>query len=109
MKILRWLLVLTPFLPLVVLNIPDGMTFMREPSDPWYTQYTSPVWMACAIFVYPVTAFLQVFGIQLYSATHFFGMALYVGAIAALFYRLLFRKPPNNALRPTGPHNGPAT
>jgi hypothetical protein len=109
MKALRWLLVFAPFLPLVVLPIPQGMTFMPEPSDPWYTQYTTPVWMACAIYVYPVTAFLQVFGIQSLSAIHFLGMFLYAGATAALFYRLLFRKPPNNALRPTGPHGGPAT
>ena len=109
MKALRWLLVFMPFLPLVVLPIPDAMTFMAEPGDPWYTPYTTPVWMACAIYVYPVTAFLGVFGIQPGSAIHFLGMALYAGATAALLYRLLFRKPPDNALRPTGPHGGPAT
>ena len=94
MKVLRLLLVFTPFLPLVVFTIPHGMTFMPEPWHPWYTDYTTPVWMACAIYVYPVTAFLQVFGIQRSSGLHFFGMVLYASAIAALFYRLLFRKPP---------------
>jgi hypothetical protein len=108
MKVLRWLVIVTPFLPLVVFTIPHGMTFMPEPWDPWYTQYTTPVWLACALYVYPVTAFLQIFGIQPLSALHIFAMVQYASAIAALFYLLLFRKSPNNALKPTASHGGPA-
>jgi hypothetical protein len=92
MKVLRWLLVFTPFLPMVVFTIPHAMTFMPEPWDPWYTKYTTPVWLACAIYFYPVTGFLQIFGIQPLSAIHIFGMVLYASAIAALAYRLLFGK-----------------
>lgn len=107
MKVLRWLLVFTPFLPLVVFTIPHGMTLLPEPWDPWYTKYTTPVWFACAVYVYPVTGFLQIFGIQPFSVIHIFGMIQYAGAIAALTYRWLFGKSSNNA--PTGPRRGPAT
>lgn len=108
MRVRRWLLVLTPFLPLVVFSIPHGVTLLPEPRDPWYTQYTTPVWIACAIYVYPVTGFLQILGVQPPSAIHSFGMVLYAGAIAGLLYLLLFRRPPSTALKPTGPHGGPA-
>jgi uncharacterized membrane protein len=87
--------VLLPFLPLVVFAIPDAMTFMPEPRDPWYTQYTTPVWFVCFMYVYPVTGFLRIFGIKPFSVIHILGMILYAGAIAALLYRLLFGKPPS--------------
>jgi len=85
MKFFRWLLVLTPFLPLVVFTIPHGMTFMPEPSDPWYTPYTTPVSIACAIYVYPVTFLCQLFDSQPTSVIHSFGIVLYASAIAASF------------------------
>ena len=109
MKVLRWLLVFTPFLALVVITIPHGMTFMPEPWHPWYTKYTTPVWFACALYFYPVTGFLLIFGIQPRSAFHIFCMIQYAGATAALAYRLLFGKSSNNALEPTEPRRGPAT
>ena len=93
MRALRWLLVLAPFLPLVIFGIPQGATLMPEPWDPWYTRYTTPLWVVCAIFVYPVTGLLQMFGIQPRSPIHIAGIALYAGAIAALLYRLLLGKP----------------
>ena len=109
MKVLRWLLVFTPFLLLVVFTIPHGMTLMPEPWDPWYTKYTSPVWFVCAIYFYPVIGFLQIFGIQPRSVIHIVGMVLYAGAIAALTYRWLFGKSSYDALKPAGPRRGPAT
>ncbi|HEY3567930.1 MAG TPA: hypothetical protein VGP73_08345 [Thermoanaerobaculia bacterium] len=109
MKALRWLLVFAPFLPLVVFSIPHGATLMPEPWDPWYTRYTTPVWLACAIFIYPVTGILQVFGIQPRSVIHILGMVLYATGIAAISYRLLSRQSRTNAPQPTGPRSGAAT
>jgi hypothetical protein len=109
MKFLRWLLVLAPFLPLVVFNIPMGATLMPEPSDPWYTPYTTPLVLACAIFVYPVTGLLLIFGIPPGSQLHSLGIALYASAIAALTYRLLIGKPQSKASKPSGPRDSTAT
>lgn len=109
MKVLRWLLVFTPFLPLVIFTIPHAMTFMPEPWDPWYTKYTTPVWFVCALYVYPVTGFLHLFGIQALSDIHIFGMIVYASALAAAAYWFLFGKSSNNAPKPTGPRRGPAT
>jgi len=106
MKLLRWLLVLAPFLPLVVFNIPQGATLMPEPSDPWYTPYTTPLVVACAMFVYPVTRFLLIFGIHPASPLHSLGIALYAGAVAALTYRLLIRGPQSKAIEPSAPRDG---
>jgi hypothetical protein len=82
---------------------------MPEPSDPWYTPYTTPLFLACAIFVYPVTGLLQVLGIQLGSPLHSLGIALYASAIAALTYRLLIRRPQSKAIKPSGPRDSTAT
>ena len=112
MRFLRWLLVLAPFLPLVVFSIPQEatlLTLMPEPSDPWYTPYTSPLVIACAIFVYPVTGLLLIFGIQPGSPLHSLGIALYASAIAALTYRLLIRRHQSKAIKPSGPRDSTAT
>jgi hypothetical protein len=109
MRLLRWLLVLAPFLPLVVFSIPQGVTFLSEPSDPWYTPYTSLLFIPCAMFVYPVTALLLIFGIQPVSPPWFLGIALYASAIAALTYRLLVRRPQTKAIKPSGPRDSTAT
>ena len=108
MKLLRWLLVLAPFLPLVVFNIPGAATLMPEPSDPWYTPYTTPLVVACAMFVYPVTGLLLIFGIHPPSPLHSLGIALYASVIAALTYRLLIRRPQSKAIKPSGPRDGMA-
>jgi hypothetical protein len=109
MRFLRWLLVLAPFLPLVVFSIPQIFTLMPEPSDPWYTSYTWPLFIACALFVYPVTGLLLIFGIQPGSPLHSLGIALYASAIAALTYRLLIRRPQSKAIKPSGPRDSTAT
>jgi len=109
MRLLRWLLVLAPFLPLVVFSIPQGLTFLSEPSDPWYTPYTSPLFVLCAMFVYPLTRVLMIFGIQPGSPLHSLGIALYASAIAALLYRLLIRRPRSKAVKPSGPADSTAT
>jgi hypothetical protein len=109
MRFLRWLLVLAPFLPLIVFSIPEGLTLMPEPSDPWYTPYTSPLVLACAMFVYPVTGLLLIFGIQPGSPLHSLGIALYASAIAALTYRLLIRRTQSKAIKPSGPRDSTAT
>jgi len=36
--------------------IPRGVTLMSEPTDPWYTRYTTPIWLLTAFYVYPATA-----------------------------------------------------
>ena len=109
MKLLRWLLVFLPFLPLVVFSIPDAVTLMPEPGDPWYTRYTTPVGLACAIFIYPVTGILMIFGIQPGSAIHTFGIVLYASGIAVMAYRLLLSQGRTDAPQPTEPRDGPAS
>jgi hypothetical protein len=109
MKLLRWLLVLAPFLPLVVFNIPRAATLMPEPSDPWYTPYTTPLVVACAMFVYPVTGLLLAFGIHPPSPLHSLGIAVYATVIAALTYRLLIRRPQSKVIKPSGLPDSTAT
>jgi uncharacterized membrane protein len=92
MQRVRWGLVILPFLPLLVFAIPDGMTLMPEPHDPWYTPYTTPVWFCSAVYVYPVTIFLHLFGIQPRTPVHIIGMLTYAGIISYGIFRMLFRK-----------------
>lgn len=55
-KPLYWLLFIVPSLPLVLFLIPKSMTLLPDPPDPWYTQYTTPLWLLTAFYVYPATA-----------------------------------------------------
>ena len=63
-KPLSWLLFLIPSFPLLVFLIPRAMTFLSEPTDPWYTPYTTPIWMLAALYVYPATAIGMLIGVQ---------------------------------------------
>jgi|SRR5215208_2414205 len=95
MQRVRWGLVilpLLPFLPLLVFAIPDAMTLMPEPYDPWYTPYTTPVWFCSAIYVYPVTIFLHLLGIQPFTPVHIIGILTYAGIISYGIFRMLSRK-----------------
>ena len=62
-KPLYWLLFTVPSLPLIIFLIPDGMTLMPEPTDPWYTRYTAPIWLLTAFYVYPATALGTLLGV----------------------------------------------
>ena len=95
MQRVRWGLVilpLLPFLPLLVFAIPHAMTLMPEPYDPWYTPYTTPVWFCSAMYVYPVTIFLHLFGIQPRTPVHIIGMLTYAGIISYGIFRMRLRK-----------------
>src|SRR6476620_4677904 len=95
MQRVRWGLVILPilpFLPLLVFAIPDAMTLMPEPGDPWYTPYTSPLWFCSALYVSPVTIFLHLFGIQPLTLGHIVGMLTYAGVISYGIFRMLLRK-----------------
>ena len=59
-----WLLFVVPSLPLLVFFIPHVMTLMPEPTDPWYTPYTTPIWLLAAYYVYPATALGMLVGAQ---------------------------------------------
>jgi hypothetical protein len=78
---LYWLLFIAPALPLVIFLIPDAMTLMPEPTDPWYTRYTTPIWMLTAFYVYPVTALGMLLGVPPRSPGWVFLVLLYTGFI----------------------------
>lgn len=80
-KPLHWMLFIVPSLPLVVFLIPRGMTLMSEPTDPWYTRYTTPIWMLAALYVYPATALGALVGIRPRSAGWVLIVLLYTGLI----------------------------
>lgn len=63
-KPLYWLLFIVPSLPLLMFLIPRGMTLMSEPTDPWYTRYTAPIWLLTAFYVYPATALGMLLGVR---------------------------------------------
>ena len=83
-KPLYWLLFTVPSLPLIIFLIPDGMTLMTlmpEPTDPWYTPYTTPIWMLTALYVYPATAFGMLVGVPPRSPGWILIVLLYTGLI----------------------------
>ena len=80
-KPLYWLLFIVPSLPLLMFLVPQGMTLMSEPTDPWYTPYTTPIWMLTAFYVYPATALGMLVGIPPRSPGWVLIVLLYTGLI----------------------------
>jgi hypothetical protein len=80
-KPLYWLLFIVPSLPLIIFLIPDGMTLMPEPTDPWYTRYTAPIWFLTAFYVYPATALGALVGVPPSSPGGVLIVLLYTGLI----------------------------
>ena len=78
---LYWLLFTVPSLPLLVFLVPGAMTLMSEPTDPWYTPYTTPVWMLAALYVYPATALAMLVGVWPLSPVWVLIVLLYTGSI----------------------------
>ena len=78
---LFWLLFITPVLPLAILAIPRGMTLMDEPTDPWYTHYTTPVSLLVAFYAYPATIVSTAVGLQPLSAGWWCVALLYTALI----------------------------
>lgn len=75
------LLFVVPSLPLLVFLIPGAMTLMPEPTDPWYTPYTAPVWTLVALYVYPATVLGMLLGVQPRSPGWILIVLLYTGLI----------------------------
>ena len=76
-----WLLFIVPSLPLLMFLVPQAMTFMSEPTDPWYTPYTTPIGMLTSFYVYPATALGILVGVRLTSAGWVLIVLLYTGLI----------------------------
>ena len=76
-----WLLFIVPSLPLLIRLIPHGMTLMPEPWDPWYTPYTTPIWILTAFYFYPATALGLLVGIGPGSPGWVLIVLLYTGLI----------------------------
>lgn len=86
MKIIRWLVVALPVLPLLIFTIPDALGFY-EPTDPWYTRYTSLPWLLTAMYVYPATLVAKLLGADSFTPIHILCMLMYTGAISYFVYR----------------------
>ena len=80
-KPLYWLLFIVPSLPLLMFLIPRGVTLMSEPTDPWYTRYTTPIWLLTAFYVYPATAVGTLVGARAMSPGWVLIVLLYTGLI----------------------------
>jgi hypothetical protein len=80
-KPLYWLLFIVPSLPLIIFLIPSGMTLMPEPTDPWYTRYTSWIGLLTAFYVYPATALGMLVGVPPASPGWVLIVLLYTGLI----------------------------
>ena len=102
-KTLRWFAVVLPMLPLLLFTIPHAMTLFDEPTDPWYTKYTSLPWLITAMYVYPATVIAKSLGASPLTPLHVFCMLAYTGAISYGIYRLTEKKGPNQI---TGANHG---
>jgi len=76
-----WLLFLLLTLPLLVFLLPHALTLMPEPSDPWYTQYTTPAALLTAFYVFPATALCMAVGVKVISPAWCAVVLLYTGLI----------------------------
>ena len=76
-KPLYWLIFIVPSLPLLMFLIPEGMTFLPEATDPWYTRYTTPFWALAFLYVYPATSLAMLVGFPPMSLGWFLMVLLY--------------------------------
>ncbi len=70
---------------LVVNFLPNGFSVMPEPSHPWYTPYTSILFLLTAFWFYPVTFTFQLLGLDILGAGYFLASAIYTLFITVLF------------------------
>lgn len=84
----RYILIVLPLLPLVMFIIPNAFTMLSEPTDPWYTEYTSVPFLFAAMYVYPVTAIASVVGAEPFSLFWWPLVLIYAGAISFGIYRM---------------------
>ena len=64
---------------IIITKIPHGFSIMSEPYHPWYTPYTSVVFIFCSFFFYPVTVIFRVMGGSVLELAYM---------IASLFYAI---------------------
>jgi hypothetical protein len=82
-----YFLMALPFLPLVMFVIPNAFTLLSEPTDPWYTEYTSMPFILSGMYVYPATAVSSLLGADPTSVGWWFCVLAYTGAISYGVYR----------------------
>ena len=89
----RWAAILSPVLAvlslLLIAALPQGFSFMMERPTPWYTPFTSAVFIVGALFVWPVTQLLGPFGVMPFSPVWVVGALLYGGGLSFVLYRVL--------------------
>lgn len=69
---------------IVVTTIPHGFTIMYEPSHPWYTPYTSVIFINVAMWFLPATALCSFYEIELFGLSYYIVAAVYTLFLTAL-------------------------
>ena len=80
-KPVYWLLFCLPTLPLLIFILPHALTLMPEPTDPWYTRYTTPTALLVSLYVFPATAVCLAVGVKPISPVWFMVVLMYTGLI----------------------------
>src|SRR4051812_4736389 len=79
-----------PFLPLVFFIIPEAFVILSEHGHtaPWYSPYTTPLWIAAGIYVAPCTVLTVLFELKPFGGLHWMLMILYAATISCLLFRV---------------------
>ena len=71
-------------------TIPNGISILHEPTHPWYTPYTSKLFLMFAFIFYPVTMLAQFLKIKLLGG-YYFTIALIYIIVVMDIVKLIFK------------------
>ena len=72
---------------LAINNIEYGVVIIGEGNEPWYSPYTSVVFLVCSMFFYPVTFLSSAFGFKVLGVTTFVLYFIYSAVISVVVYK----------------------
>lgn len=86
-RVLITLPILLFCLLLVINNIEYGVVVIGEGNEPWYSAYTSIVFIVCSMFFYPITVLSSVLGLKILGVTSFVLYFLYSVVISVVVHK----------------------
>jgi len=72
---------------IVIYNFDSGLVIISEGNEPWYSPYTSVVFLVCSMFFYPITLLSTVLRVKVLGMITFALYFLYSVVISAVLYK----------------------
>jgi hypothetical protein len=87
MKMARLTLLALVWLPLFGLLMPCEL--IKEGPEPWYIDYTTPLFLLSALFYFPAACVAQFFPMHLFRVVHWIASAAWSGLLTIMIWRLI--------------------